>query len=65
MLNIAKVKKALNDPDVARSLGNDIKGFFMVILRILILVGVGYVIISPVIGMVVKSISSNKDAYNP
>lgn len=35
------------------------------LLRAAILIGVGYVILSPVIGIIVNSISSNKDAYNP
>lgn len=42
-----------------------IKNVLVTILRVLILVGVGYVILSPFIGMIVNSISSNKDVYNP
>ena len=60
-----KIKAMFQDPDQTKSLLNDIKNFFVLLLRIAILVGVGYVILSPVIGMFVNSISSNKDAYNP
>ncbi len=62
---IAKAKAIINDPDQTKSFLNDVKNFFVAIIRILILVGVGYVILSPLIGMFVNSISSNKDAYNP
>lgn len=62
---IAKAKAIMNDPDQTKSLLNDIKNFFVAVVRVLILVGVGYVILSPLIGMFVNSISSNKDAYNP
>lgn len=62
---IAKAKAIINDPDQTKSFLNDIKNFCMTLVRIAILVGVGYVILSPVIGMVVNSFSSNKDAYNP
>ena len=41
------------------------KNFLVNLLRAAILIGVGYVILSPVIGIIVNSISSNKDAYNP
>ena len=62
---VAKAKAIINDPDQTKSFLNDIKNFCLVIVRIAILVGVGYVILSPVIGMLVNSFSSNKDAYNP
>lgn len=61
----AKAKKTFQDPDQTKSLLNDIKNFLLVILKAAIIIGVGYVILSPVIGMFVNSISSNKDAYNP
>ena len=41
------------------------QNFLVNLLRAAILIGVGYVILSPVIGIIVNSISSNKDAYNP
>ncbi len=62
---IAKAKAILNDPDQTKSFLNDIKNFFVNVLRIAIIIGVGYVILSPVIGLFVNSISSDKDAYNP
>ncbi len=62
---IAKAKAILNDQDQTKSFLNDIKNFFVGVVRVLILIGVGYVILSPLIGMFVNSISSNKDAYNP
>lgn len=61
----AKIKEVFQDPDQTKSLLNNIKNFVLTLGRIAILVGVGYVILAPVIGMFVNSISSNKDAYNP
>lgn len=63
--SLRRTKQMFQDPDHVRVLGNDIKNLAIGILRFLILLGVGYVIISPVIGMFVNSISSTKDAYNP
>lgn len=60
-----KVKATLNNPDQMKSFLNDIKNFGVMIMRIAILVGVGYVILSPVIGWVVNAFSSNGDIYNP
>ncbi len=65
MQMIAKAKKVLSDPDQTRSFLNSVKNFLVNLLRAAILIGVGYVILSPVIGIIVNSISSNKDAYNP
>ncbi len=62
---IAKAKAIMNDPDQTKSFLNDIKNFFVSVVRVLILIGVGYVILSPLIGMLVNSISSDKDALNP
>ena len=62
---IAKAKKVLSDPDQTKSFLNSVKNFLVNLLRAAILIGVGYVILSPVIGIIVNSISSNKDAYNP
>ncbi|MCM1262060.1 MAG: carbohydrate ABC transporter permease [Butyrivibrio sp.] len=61
----ARIKAVFQDPDQTKSLLNNIKKFVLTLGRIAILVGVGYVILSPVIGLFVNSISSNKDAYNP
>lgn len=60
-----KMKTLFQDPDQTKSLLNNIKKFALAVVKIAILVGVGYVILSPIIGMAVNSISSNKDAYNP
>ena len=65
MQMIAKAKKVLSDPDQTKSFLNSVKNFWVNLLRAAILIGVGYVILSPVIGIIVNSISSNKDAYNP
>jgi len=65
MQMIAKAKKVLSDPDQTKSFLNSVKNLLVNLLRAAILIGVGYVILSPVIGIIVNSISSNKDAYNP
>ena len=62
---VTRVNEIIYDRDQRNSFFNDIKNFCMTLVRIAILVGVGYVILSPVIGLVVNSISSNKDAINP
>ncbi|MCH5274610.1 MAG: carbohydrate ABC transporter permease [Lachnospiraceae bacterium] len=62
---MAKARAILQDQDQTKSFLNNVKNFLMNIMRALILIGVGYVILSPVIGIVVNSISSTKDAYNP
>ena len=60
-----RIKKAFQDPYQRMLLGNDIKKFALTIMQIAIIVGVSYVILSPVIGMFVNSISGDKDAMNP
>lgn len=62
---IARAKKILNDPDQRKSLMTDVKNVLIKIFSMLILIGVSYVILSPVIGMFVNSISSDRDAFNP
>lgn len=59
------IAKTFQDEDQRKSLMNDVKNLLLNIGRILILVGVSYVILSPIIGIIVNSISSNKDAVNP
>ncbi len=59
------LKKTLQDPDQLKFFLNNVKKFVLTLLQVLIIIGVGYVILSPVIGMIVNSISSNKDAYDP
>ena len=59
------LKKAFQDPYQMKLLMNNVKKFCLTVLQIAIIVGVAYVILSPVIGMFVNSISSDKDAINP
>jgi len=59
------LKKAFQDTYQRKLLMNNIKKFCLTVLQIAIIVGVAYVILSPVIGMFVNSISSDKDAMNP
>lgn len=59
------IAKTFQDEDQRKSLLNDVKNLLLNIGRILILIGVSYVILSPIIGIIVNSISSNKDAVNP
>ena len=56
------LKKTLKDPYQQMLLMNDIKKFALTILQIAIIVGVSYVILSPVIGMFVNAISPRSDA---
>lgn len=62
---VKKLKASMQDPDQRKSLGNDIKNIALVILKAAIIIGVGYVILSPVIGMLVNSFSSDTDAVDP
>lgn len=62
---VESIKMNVQDSDQRKSLGNDIKNFAVNLVRFAILLGVCYVILSPVIGIVVNSISSDRDAYNP
>ena len=62
---LKKLKASVQDPDQRKSLGNDIKKIALALLKAAILVGVGYVILSPVIGMLVNSFSSDADAVDP
>lgn len=62
---LERLKVLSQDHDQRMRLFNDVKNFCVALVRIIILVGVSYVILSPVIGMIVNSISSDRDAYNP
>lgn len=62
---VRKLKASAQDPDQRKSLGNDIKKVLLAIMKAAILIGVGYVILSPVIGMLVNSFSSDADALDP
>ncbi len=61
----ANTKAMFQDPDQTKGLVNDLKNFLLNLVKIVILIGVSYVILSPVIGMLVNSFSSTKDAYDP
>ena len=62
---LKKIKASAQDPDQRKSLGNDIKKIALALLKAAILIGVSYVILSPVIGILVNSFSSNTDAVGP
>lgn len=60
---------ALNNEATAlnerQAISNGIKGFLMMLFRLTIIIGVCYVIMGPVVGIIANSFFSNKDAYNP
>lgn len=60
---------ALSDESTAQnerqSITNSVKGLLMGVFRFLIIIGVCYVILGPVFGILANSFFSNKDAYNP
>lgn len=62
---IESFKATLRDSDQRKGLFNDVKNLAVNIVRFAIIVGVCYVILSPIIGIFVNSISSDRDAYNP
>lgn len=62
---LQRLNTYVHDPFEMKILMNKIKDFLIALVRILILIGVGYVILAPVIGIIVNSISSDVDAYNP
>ncbi len=62
---IQNIKAAVQNVDTRKKLGNSVKNVAMALMKIAILVGVGYVILSPVIGIIVNSFSSNSDAIDP
>ena len=60
-----KIKNTMSDEFERKILFGQMKNILLVIVRVAIIVGVSYVILSPVIGMIVNSIASEKDVYNP
>lgn len=58
-------KKTLQDPLKQKIFFNSLKDIAIILLKFAILIGVSYVILSPVIGMFVNSIKSDADAYDP
>ena len=66
---VSKHFSALNDETRAlnerQAIANGLKGFLMGLFRVVIILGVCYVIMGPVLGIIANSFFSNKDAYNP
>lgn len=62
---LQRIKMAAKNVDSRKKLINDVKGFALALLKAAVLIGVGYVILSPVIGIIVNSFSSNSDAIDP
>ena len=62
-LNLAK--NTIQDHDKMQILATDIKKLVLSVVRIVILLGVCYIILAPLIGIFVNSISSSADAYDP
>ena len=60
-----KIKNTMSDEFERKILFGQMKNILLVIVRVAIIVGVSYVILSPIIGMIVNSIASEKDVYNP
>lgn len=59
------LKKIFMDSFERKIYLNQLKNIIVNIFKALILIGVSYVILSPVIGMIVSSIASTEDIYNP
>lgn len=66
---LAKHLDALSNEATAmnerQALVNSLKEFLMGLFRFIIIVGVCYMILAPVFGIIANSFFSNKDAYNP
>jgi len=63
--NIDMVKMVFSDRHNTKTVGSDLKKLLLTIARITILVGVCYIILAPIIGIIVNSVSGNTDAYDP
>lgn len=63
--NMIKIKAINQNVDQGKVLIKKGKNLILTLLRIAIIVGVSYVILTPILGMIVNSISSDRDAYNP
>ena len=65
----SKHLSALNDEATAlnerQAIYSGIKGFLLGVFRFTIILGVCYVIMGPVFGIIANSFFSNRDAYNP
>ncbi|MCR5154072.1 MAG: carbohydrate ABC transporter permease [Lachnospiraceae bacterium] len=62
---IKKVGRMLKDPYETRTLMGNIKDFFVTVLRVVIIIGTSFVILSPVIGMVAESLMTKTDLIDP
>jgi multiple sugar transport system permease protein len=62
---ITILKDTIYDQDKMQVFGNDIKKFVLMLARIVILIGVCYIILAPLIGIFVNSISADSDARDP
>ena len=62
---MAKFTKMFSDPLERKIALNQLKNILVTFVKVAILVGVGYVIVSPLIGMIVSSVASSEDIYNP
>jgi multiple sugar transport system permease protein len=62
---VKQIKPILQDSDNRRIMAGDLKKILLSIGRFAIIIGVSYVILSPILGIFVNSISSNSDAFNP
>ena len=66
MQKIIEMGKAIfSDQHNMQTFGSDFKKLLIAVARITILVGVCYIILAPIIGILVNSISGNTDAYDP
>ncbi len=63
--SLTKMKAISQDKYQGKILFSKFNKALVALLKVVILVGVSYVILSPIIGMIVNSISSDRDAYNP
>ena len=62
---VQEIKHSFQDEDQRKALFVNVKNLLINVVRFAILIGVSYVILSPVIGIIVNSVSSDRDAYNP
>jgi multiple sugar transport system permease protein len=60
-----QIKPFLQDRDNRRIMAGDLKKILLSVGRFAIIIGVSYVILAPILGIFVNSISSNSDAFNP
>jgi multiple sugar transport system permease protein len=62
---VKSIKPMMQDRDNRRIMANDLKKILLSVGRFAVIIGVSYVILSPILGIFVNSISSNSDAFNP